>query len=388
MSDVPHITVVGLGNAGCRMVDSLIVSPHVLNRDGAALVAVGTDFRLLRKLNVKVRVHMGKRRAHGHGTGGNAELGRSCAEDDRETLAQLFTQGGMVFVMVALGGGTGSGAAPVLLDCARRAGAVVYCVATMPPEYEGPQHLRNAEKAVGEIARNCDALVLVPLGALCEHVGGRNVAETLAKANRLLASATSSLWRLVTHPGYIGLDFADLREFARRSTGIIRLGFGDATGKNKAADALLMLTESPLMEKGRLMEEARALLVSIRGGPDLTVQEVGEIMKGIKARAAHAARIYMGTVIEDEYRNRIMVTMLCSPGWNEQETTVDKEVPCASDTSNRQQACSGTSRAELQQTLRFETMNRGRFKDDAPTVVDGEDLDIPTFIRRQVDIER
>ena len=387
MSDIPHITVVGLGKAGCRMVDSLVTAPNVLNRDGAAVVAVGTDTRALRKLSVKVRIHIGKNRTHGHGTGGNAELGRLCAEDDLQTLGQLFTQGGLVFLFVGLGGGTGSGAAPVLLDCARQTGVVTVCVATTPFESDGPQCQQNAQKALAAISRASDVLIVVPLDALCEHVGGKNITETLAKANRMLTSAASSLWRLITHAGYIGLDFARFREFARRAGGISHLGFGDATGRNRAAEALQVLLESPLMEKGRLITEARALLVCIRGGPDLTVKEVGDVMKGIKARAVRACHISMGTALEDEYRNRIMLSVVSAESWNAGETAPPVEVATVSrpEPENKPNASDGM---QSQQTLLLETKNRGRFEADEPTVIHGEDLDVPTFIRRKVSIER
>ncbi|MGQ9661763.1 MAG: hypothetical protein ACUVWX_05400 [Kiritimatiellia bacterium] len=387
MSDIPHITVVGVGNAGCRMVDSLVSTPNVVNREGVAMVAVGTDTRLLRKLGVKVRIYIGKTRTRGEGTGGNAELGRLCAEDDTETLSQLFTQGGLVFLMVGLGGGTGSGAAPVVLDCARKTGAITFCIATIPLECEGPQSQQNAERALAAIRGVTNSLLVVPLEALCEHIGGKNVTDTLAKANRMLASAASCLWRLITHTGYIGLDYGDLREFARRSNGISRLGFADATGRNKAAEVVQTLVESPLLEKGRLVTDAQALLVCIRGGPDLTVKEVGNMMKEIKVKASRAKQISMGTILEEEYRNRIMLTVVSAESWNIGEIALDKEVSSVESNRKAVQPRAPVS-AQIQQTLCLETKLRGRFEPDEPTVINGEDLDIPTFIRRGIPIER
>ena len=306
-------------------------------------------------------------------------------------VAQLFFVV-FVFLVVALGVGTGTGAAPVVLNAARDAGATTVCFATLPFSFEGQQRRAQAGQAVAGILDSADLLVTIPNDKLFESVGGTRVAEAFQKADEVLSAGIGAVYKLVTNPGFINVDIADLRKIIETSGGVSNFGYGESSGKGAAKKAVSLLLKNPLVDGGDVISRARSMLVSIVGGSDLALKDVGDIMDAIKLQAPKDCHISMGTVIEDGRGDSITVAVIASDTRISEVTTATSE---DFSLTSRKKAGSqwwqgkrhGKSK-ELQAKLSLEPSGRGRFKNVEPTILNGEDLDIPTFIRRRIVVER
>jgi len=381
------ITVVGVGGAGGRIAD--VVADAV--GAAAVVVAVNTDARALEESRAATRVQIGAARTGGLGAGGDASAGRLAAEDDVEMVRGLFSGSGFAIVVAGLGGGTGSGAAPVVLREARNAGALTLCIATLPCDFEGPDKASTARKALDAFLNASDAVITVPNDRLFESVGSADLAGTFREADRTLGICVGSLIKMIHQPGQLNLDFADVQHIVRSSGGTCTIGFGEGSGKNRAESAVAALLESPLLEKGRVVDKAESLLVSIIGGADMTVKDVGKIMSSVSARVREGCRVSMGTVVDESWQDRVTITVLASDRRVEErpakvaEEPVEYEKQAAKPARRRRKK---SQAAQAQTVLRLDTYGKGRFKDVEPTILDGQDLDIPTFVRQGIAVER
>jgi len=381
------ICIVGLGGGGCKIIDSMTGSL----KDGPTMVAISTDSKSLRNSRATTKLQIGPGQGERLGTGGEPDLGRLAAEGELEMIRSLFADRYLVFLVVGLGGGTGTGAAPVVLKAARSEGSTTLCFATLPFKFEGRQRRAQAYQAIADLRASADVLIIVPNDKLFESIGKENVAESFAKADEMLGAGISAIWKLVAKPGFINLDFSDLRKVVENSGGICTFGYGESRGKNRITRVITSLLGNPLLEGGRVLAGAPSLLVSIAGGPDLAVKEVGDIMDAISAKIEKDCRVFMGTVIEKNWKNKIAVTVIVSEQWTagpsgEQEThgPMRQAVPAQAPGDGRRKPKSRLS----QTNLLFEPTGRGRFKGVEPTIWDGEDLDIPTFVRWSIPIEK
>jgi cell division protein FtsZ len=381
-------SIVGVGGAGCKVIDRVAG----LLREEGTTVAVNTDARSLEACRATSKLQIGTVHTRGFGAGGDVELGRMVAEDDLDMIRGLFFNVDLVFVVAGLGGGTGTGAAPVILQAARDAGALTLCFATLPFAFEGHTRRTEADRAVSVLRRQSDALVLVPNDRLSGAVGETQLAKAFEVADDVLGAGIVSLWRLVSRPGYIRVDFADLQKAVRSSGGACSLGYGEGRGENRARAAAAALLDSPLLDHGRLMAESEAMIVCVAGGPDLTIKDVELITEAITARARKDSHILVGTTIDDEWTDRVCVTVLASEQWTSGPTAPasprttsfrDQLEPSGEDGGRRKKRP-----IERQIRLRFDAYGKGRFKDAEPTILDGEDMDIPTFVRRGITIEK
>jgi len=380
--DPKKICVMGLGGAGGKVIDRLGGTV----KGGPSLVAVNTDARELSASTAPAKLQIGAAATNGSGTGGDAELGAQAAEDDRKIIDSVVSGMDLVFLVAGFGGGTGGGAAPSILNAAREAGALTLCFAALPFPFEGAARLVEAERAVAAARPCADGLILVPNERLAKSVGKGKVQEAFLKADEVMAAGIRGLWKLLTQAGYIRLDFANLRKVVQDSGGICTFACGEGRGKNTAQAAVTALLGSPLLEQGELLATARSALVSIAGGPDLTLQEVGDVMDGISAKAGPDCVLTMGTVIDEAWRSRIGIVAVVSEERHfEQAPVPAKRTDPA---PGKPSAGSGRRPAKPRQTkLGLDTSGKGRFKDVEPTILDGEDLDIPTFRRRGISVE-
>ena len=381
------ITVVGVGGAGCRIADA--VTDGV--RAGAAVVAVNTDARVLEASRAATRLQIGATRTAGLGTGGDAGVGRLAAEDDVELIRGLFSETRFAIVVVGLGGGTGSGAASVILREARDAGALTLCLATQPCGFEGAAKAAAAESALDTLLKIADAVVVVPNDRLFESVGADDLAGAFRQADQTLGLCLCSLIKMIGEPGQINLDFADVRHIVRDSEGTCTIGYGEGTGDDRTGTAVAALLGSPLLEKGKVLSKAQSLLVSIVGGQDLTVKHVGQIMSELSSRVGENCRVTMGTAIDEDWRDRVTITVLASDRRSAMGEAKVAEAPVEYEKQAGKVPRRGRKKSKASQTqtiLRLDTYGKGRFKDVEPTILDGEDLDTPTFVRRGIAIER
>jgi cell division protein FtsZ len=380
--DEQTIRIVGLGNAGCRVIDGFV--------NVAGLVAINTDAKSLGECSAHAKLQIGSGLTKGLGTGGDGELGRRAAEVDLEMIRGLFEGVKLVFVVVGLGGGTGTGAAPVVLRAAREAGASAICIGTLPFEFEGPQRSQQAQEALTSIRGAADGLIAVPNGRLFESLETTGVAEAFQGASRVLASAIDGIWKLITRPAYIDLDFPELMKVIGDAPGLCCLGYGEGQGTDKAAQAIRMLVDGPILERGQALARAASVMVSVRGGNDLTLKEIGDVMEAVSGRIGPKTKIVAGTSVDTALNGKLVVMTVVAEAWTPSlalSTGPDgEEAPAPAPVRTRTRRGSGGSRA-TQTVLPLETPSRGRFKDTEPTILDGEDLDIPTFIRRGMEVK-
>lgn len=385
-----NTVIVGVGGAG----GSIAARAAELVRGHASVAAVNTDARALERCTVPAKVPIGADLTRGLGSGGDVGVGRQAAEADADLLRGLFADCSLAFVIAGLGGGTGTGAAPAVVAAAREAGALTLAFATLPFRFEGPARMTVASQGMRGLQEMADALVVVPNDRLAEAVGQGPVASVFEAADRVLAGGICAIWKMLVQPGLIALDFANLQKLVQDSGGACTFGYGEGAGPDKAAAALRDLLDGPMLDRGEALTSARSVIVSIVGGNDLSMKELHAVMSGISARLPAACQPSMGTSIDEEWTGRLTVTVLFS----QLEVPQPKEFvapvaePMAAEDLPSAPAAPGAKRkrkaGDLQPGLPFEARGRGRFKDVEPTVLNGEDLDIPSFLRRGITVER
>lgn len=384
-----RIAVVGVGGGGCNAVSSMARQWE----NGPILIAINTDAQALGANHTAKRLQIGRKLTGGMGAGGDPEIGRLAAEDDFDALRDLFRNTDLVFIVSSLGGGTGTGAAPVVARAARETGALIIALTTLPFEFEGAQRLSLARKCLAEMKDSADVVITIPNQALVAGAGAAaTAAEAFQQADYYLAMGVFALWKLLVQRGIMNVDFATLRTVARCSDGFSVFSYGEGRGPTRAADALESALHSPLLENGQALAEAESALVSILGGPDLTLREVETVMSGIKNFCRQDARLTMGTTIDQHWQDALSVTIVASQYWRPEEETEpapDEPAPGIEGTDKPAAPDKRKKKAKpTQGQLGFEAIGKGIFKDIEPTYLNGEDLDIPTFHRRRIAIEK
>ena len=379
------ICIVGIGNGGGKIVDRLSGTAG-----GLSLVAINTDARALATSRATTKIQIGANRTDGLGTGGDADIGKRSAEDEGSVIKGLFGDVNLAVVVACLGGGTGSGATPVVVKAAREAGTTTLCFALLPFKFEGNNQREQADHTLAHLRGLAHVLIVVPNDRLSELVGDRSVAETFDRVNDVLASAVGGIFKLITQPGYLALDLANLEKALQDTGGVGTLAYGEGAGPERVRTTVESLLSGPLVEGGRVIADARSLLVSIMGGPDLGLKDVGDIMKAVEAKARQDCHIAMGTAIDDTLREKLSVIIVAS---EEKAAAAGEagppEVPEAAHVVEKTGwgKKKGQTRPEQGQ-LGLGPADKGRFKGVDPTLLDGEDLDIPTYLRRRLNVER
>ena len=393
MSD-QKVTVIGLGHAGIAVLDAALA--HL--PDDAATVAVDCDRTVLADSAAEAKIALDRSRTCGSGTGGDPRAGRACAEEHLAELEKVASGADFVFLFTGLGGGM-VGAAPFLLNAAREGGAVTLCLGILPAQFEGDTRRERADEAVASLRASADAILAVPNDRLLDHVDGENVASGFERANRLVADAVRGVWQLVTKPGYVRVGPAEIQRAARMG-GACTFSFGEGRGRNRAATAATAALESPLVEHGGALAKARCVLVGVAGGNGLAVREIGDIVDLVGKHVSAETEVLVGTALDESWRNRVGVVLLVaersgpvepvsSPVETDDATATRRAVREAPEASVPRSSSRRKSKREAQQAkLRLDMTGKGRFKDIEPTIMDGEDLDIPTFIRRNLSVDR
>jgi cell division protein FtsZ len=373
--------VLGVGGGGCQAIN--MVSGGT---GGPIIGAIDTDTRSLSECDVATKIQIGLADADGVGCGGDADLGKLAAEHDIEMIRGMFTDADVAVIVTCGGGGTGSGATPVVARAAREAGVFVIVLATRPFKFEGEKRKHTAERALQQLVNIADVVSLIDNDALFGAVGGDNINESFEKAADVLAAGVCSLWQILVQPSFIGIDPADLRHVAEQGSGICLFGFGDGKGATRVDDALKGLLEGPVFDGGRVLQSGRSALVCVAGGCDMTLQEAGDVMKAVSDTVPDDCSLIMGAVTNDEWVNRIMVSVFVSD-----RKRVVKSTPGGGSVVSGGGGNHRTRRSRkrtLQEKLKPDLLKRGRFKDVEATIMDGTDLDIPTFIRQEIEIEK
>jgi len=334
------IKVVGVGGGGSNAVNRMISA----GLRGVEFISLNTDAQALYLSSAPHKIQLGAKLTRGLGAGGNPEIGYQAAEETRETISQALKGADMIFITAGMGGGTGTGAAPIVAECAKEAGALTVGVVTRPFTFEGKKRQVQADKGIADLKEKVDTLITIPNDRLLQVVEKKtSIVEAFRIADDVLRQGVQGISDLVAVPGLINLDFADVRTIML-DTGSALMGIGSASGDNRAVEAAKAAISSPLLETS--IEGAKGVLLNITGGPDLGLFEVNEAAEIIASAADPEANIIFGAVINEDMTDQVRVTVI------------------ATGFDNRPR------RGQPQEDMEFKPFP-------------GDDLDIPAFLRKK-----
>jgi cell division protein FtsZ len=302
-----RMKVVGVGGAGNNAVNRMIFS----SLQGVEFVAVNTDCQALAKSSAGTKIQIGSRITKGLGSGGDPEIGKRAAEEDRDVLADVVEGADMVFVTAGMGGGTGTGASPIVAEIAKGSGALTVAIVTRPFMFEGRRRSNQADDGIAELKRQVDTVIAIPNQKLLQVVAKETpLLDAFAMADEVLLKATRGISDLITVPGEINLDFADVRTIMSEMGDAI-MGTGYASGDERAKEAATKALRSPLLDDVSIAG-ARGLLINVTGGPTMTLSEVSEAANAIYDAAGSDANVIFGTAIDEALCDEIRVTVIAT----------------------------------------------------------------------------
>jgi len=310
----PRICIVGVGGAGSNVVDRITLDRIV----DATLVCAHTDVRVLGHSMAPVKIQLGAELMKGIGAGGDPDLGREAALFSRDQIRHAIENHDIIFISAGLGGGTGSGAAPVIAEIAKNTGALVLVVATMPFSFEGRRRLAQAEEALELLQKRADALVLFENNRMGELILPKDgIQKAFNQADQLIAQSLRAISTITTTPGLVKLGLDDLTSALANANGRCLFGFGEARGQNRGAEALKKALKSPLIDSGRLLHQTKNLLVHVAGGESLTLVEVEGVMKQLGRHVPDQTHILFGLGVDAKLGDAVAVTLISSLGLNQ-----------------------------------------------------------------------
>jgi cell division protein FtsZ len=301
------IKLVGVGGAGSNAVDRLKME----NLERLQLAVINTDHQALATSPVQDKVLIGTGVTRGLGAGGDPEMGREAAEADREKIAAVVKDCDLVFLVAGMGGGTGSGSAPIVAEIAAEAGALVIAFATMPFSFEGGRRNKQAEDGLAALRRVADAVIPLPNDMLLQEAAeGETALDSFARADAWIGRGVRSIWAMLFRTGLINLDFATLRQVFHQRGGKTLFGLASGSGENAVADAIEALKICPLLHTPEFSRKADRLLVNIVGGTDLTLPKVNEIMTAVTDQFGRDSHIIMGAVIDESLQHQVEICII------------------------------------------------------------------------------
>ncbi|MFC3033065.1 cell division protein FtsZ [Pseudoalteromonas fenneropenaei] len=306
-SEEAVIKVIGVGGGGGNAVEHMVKQQI----EGVRFIVANTDAQVLRKSGADITVQLGKQITAGLGAGANPDVGRKAAEEDAESIRNALDGADMVFIAAGMGGGTGTGAAPVVARIAKELGILTVAVVTRPFDLEGKKRMAAAEQGIAELAEIVDSLITIPNNKLLKVLGkGTTLLDAFAKANDVLYGAVQGIAELITRSGLINVDFADVRT-VMSAMGTAMMGTASATGPDRAQEAAEAAISSPLLEDVDLTG-AKGILVNITAGMDITIEEFEIVGNHVKALASENATVVVGAVIDPEMSEELRVTVVAT----------------------------------------------------------------------------
>jgi len=384
-----RIKVIGIGGGGGNAVNTMIAAKLT----GVDFIVANTDAQAIDASRAKVKVQMGEKLTKGLGAGANPEVGRQAAMEDQDRIREFLAGADMVFITAGMGGGTGTGGAPVVARIAREVGALTVAVVTKPFIFEGKKRQRQAEEGIRELKESVDTLITIPNQRLLNIAGKTTpLIEAFQKADDVLLQAVRGISDLIVTPGLINLDFADVRA-VMAEMGLALMGSASASGENRAVEAAKKAISSPLLDDVSI-RGAKGVLINVTGGPDLSLYEVNEAATMIQEEAHEDANIIFGAVIDDKTKDELLITAIAT-GFGEKAKEERKiaiaPVPAAekgkkvvhlgtivddldSPTWQRKKKDSGEVETVTLEKVAFQFGQE-----------DEDKFDVPTFLRRQMD---
>jgi len=445
------IKVVGIGGAGSNILDRVMLD----GINSAAMIAINTDVQSLTASVATQKVQLGRNLTRGLGSGGDPDLGLATAEEASDEIRAVLQGGAVIFLCVGLGGGTGSGAAPLIAKIAKEENALVIIFSAMPFTFEGKRRCRQAEDSLRQLRATADAVVCFENDRMAELALPRmGIHEAFAAADLTISQSIRSVANLLQHPGLLKIGFDDVSAVLRNGDARGMFGYGESEGENRAHDSLAKALKNPLMNRGELLQNTFHAIVHICGGTSVTLGEVQITMEELNRHIGDQTQIFMGIGIDPQMGNRLSVSILSSLGNGSARAT--EPVPARPESSYREDlipvpaesasdrteetrraepafpakpaetaptaaeaaaeagppeldsppdaekatpvrpapkpeikaASAPSKKAEAkQETLQFEPVSRGRFEKSEPTIIDGQDLDVPTFLRKHVRVK-
>ncbi len=391
INDAPVIKLIGVGGGGSNAVQHMVAS----GIDGVDFICANTDAQALKSMGAQTVLHIGQSITKGLGAGANPEIGRQAAMEDRDRIQDLIEGTDMLFITAGMGGGTGTGAIPVVAQIAREMGVLTVAVVTKPFPFEGAKRMQIAHQGIEELRTHVDSLITIPNEKLLS-VLGKNISllDAFRAANDVLRGAVQGIAELITSPGLINVDFADVRT-VMSEMGLAMMGSGIGRGDERATEAAEMAISSPLLEDIDLAG-ARGILVNITAGLDMAIGEFEEVGNVVRQFAADDATVVVGTAIDESLEGELRVTVVATGlGQQAQQT----QLRSVQQSVSKRAAVGGGSPSSSPSPYAQHTQQYG----DKPTVIrktargaaqpsspassghDVEYLDIPAFLRRQAD---
>lgn len=375
------IKVVGVGGGGGNAVR------HMLDGDvdGVEFICANTDSQALKDLDPKAIIQLGNTITKGLGAGANPEIGRQAALEDRERIAESLKGADMVFITAGMGGGTGTGGAPIVAEVARDLGILTVAVVTKPFPFEGGKRMKIADAGLAELAENVDSLITIPNEKLLSVLGkNTTLLDAFGAANDVLQGAVQGIADLIIRPGMINVDFADVKT-VMSEMGMAMMGTGSATGEERAREAAEAAIKSPLLEDINL-QGARGILVNITAGVDLNLGEFSEVGNIVEEFASDSATVVVGTVIDPEMTDELKVTVVATGlanSWEKPTKVVDNTKRSFDGQPNYKDLETPTVTRRTAVMSEGNTAVRAEAMESKAQGV--EYLDIPAFLRRQAD---
>ena len=446
------IKIVSVGGAGLNALDRIVLD----GLERADVVAINTDVQSLASSVAAHKVQLGRTTTRGLGAGGDPELGYEAAVESADEIRGALAEARMIFICAGLGGGTGSGAAPYIAQLAREVGALVLVFATLPFSFEGKRRNAQAREALARFDDVTNAVICFENDQMGDIVPPQaGIHQAFAAADSTISQSVRSIVNLIQRPGLIHIGFDDLLAALRSSNGRCLFGFGESDSDNRAHEALAQALKNPLMDRGRMLEEAARVLVQVAGGPGMTLSEVEILMQELGRHVSEQTQILFGAAVDGRLGDRLTVTIISSlaadedlipqqtqpalssapakpPVWEQPQETQPRieiepqptamdvpeatemipfEEPAPIETAPPQPVETVLSEPEpivsmpqktpvkaekpatekpvqaKQEVLQFEAVTRGRFEKSEPTIVEGEDLDVPTFLRKNIRVK-
>ncbi len=376
-----RLKVIGIGGAGGNAINTMVEA----GLQGVDFISVNTDAQALDQNKADIKIQIGKKLTHGLGAGANPEIGRRAIEEDKEDVIEALSGADMVFVTAGMGGGTGTGAAPVVAEIAKDLGALTVAIVTKPFHFEGMKRMQRAEQGIEELRQSVDTLIVIPNQRLFAVVDKSTpLLDAFKVADEVLLHATKGISDLITIPGLINLDFADVRT-VMSEMGHALMGTGYASGEGKAAQAAQQAISSPLLE-GVSIRGAQGVLVNITGGPQMTLHDINEATSIIYEEVGDKANIIFGAVIDHKLNDAIFVTVIATGFDTEaRQGTPGREEPKAKD--RRLLDLPTYMREDKKKKSNVQTLplHSEKKEKDGELKLPLDDIDIPTFLRKQID---
>ena len=364
------IKVIGIGGGGCAAVSRM----HSSSLRGVDFVIVNTDAQALQSSKIKTKINIGKSLTKGLGAGMNPDVGRQAAEEDQEEIQEIVKGCDMVFVTCGLGGGTGTGAAPVVASIAKEAGALTVGVVTKPFSFEGSQRNEIGDKGHAELESKVDTLITVPNDKLLQIIDKKtSLTDAFRVVDEVLHQGVQGISDLITVPGIVNVDFADVRA-VMEGTGSALMGIGVASGENRAAEAAKKAIDSPLLEQA--VDGATGVLFNVSGDEDLGMLEIDEAAKVITESVDSKAKIIFGAVRDETLNNEIKITVIAT-GFSDKKKrkSLDEQVPLEA------------TQSDVFKGFRYQSVGNERAvpkPENDKVEPGGDELDVPAFIRKKL----